>query len=118
MAHPSGSSRIGTILAACLGGEPGADRLRRVGVAAREPKAPTMVLDTVTTIQNFVDVFIGVYILVIILWVLASWIRIPYLLKPVEASCTKSATRISVSGGGSFPRSGRLTCRRSSGRSR
>jgi YggT family protein len=43
-----------------------------------------MVLDTVTTIQNFVDVFIGVYILVIILWVLASWIRIPYSLKPVE----------------------------------
>jgi YggT family protein len=55
-----------------------------VGVAASEPKAPTMVLDTVTTAENFVDVFIGVYILVILLWVLASWIRLPYSLKPVE----------------------------------
>ncbi|HEX4519883.1 MAG TPA: YggT family protein [Gaiellaceae bacterium] len=48
------------------------------------PKAAAMVLDTVTTIQNFVDVFIGVYILVLVLWVLASWFRIPYSLKPVE----------------------------------
>jgi uncharacterized protein YggT (Ycf19 family) len=48
------------------------------------PKPAAMVLDTVTTIQNFVDVFISVYILVIILWVLASWFRIPYSLKPVE----------------------------------
>ena len=43
-----------------------------------------MVLDTVTTVQNFVDVFIGVYTLVIFLWILASWIRVPYSLKPVE----------------------------------
>ena len=43
-----------------------------------------MVLDAVTTAENFVDVFIGVYILVILLWVLSSWFRLPYSLNPVQ----------------------------------
>jgi uncharacterized protein YggT (Ycf19 family) len=43
-----------------------------------------MVLDAVTTAKNFVDVFLGVYILVIFLWVLASWFRLPYSLNPVQ----------------------------------
>ena len=43
-----------------------------------------MVLDAVTTAENFIDVFIGVYILVILLWVLASWFRLPYSLNPVQ----------------------------------
>ena len=43
-----------------------------------------MVLDTVSTAENFIDVFIGVYILVILLWVLASWFRLPYSLNPVQ----------------------------------
>ena len=43
-----------------------------------------MVLDAVSTAENFVDVFIGVYILVILLWVLASWFRLPYSFNPVQ----------------------------------
>jgi uncharacterized protein YggT (Ycf19 family) len=43
-----------------------------------------MVLDTVTTISNFVDVFIGVYIIVLLLYVLTSWIRLPYSMRPVQ----------------------------------
>ena len=43
-----------------------------------------MVLDAVGTAERFVDVFIGVYILVIILWIIASWIRLPYSLNPVQ----------------------------------
>ena len=43
-----------------------------------------MVLDAVSTAQNFIDVFIGVYILVILLWVLLSWFRLPYSLNPVQ----------------------------------
>jgi len=43
-----------------------------------------MVLDAVTTAKNFVDVFLGVYILVIFLYVLASWFRLPYSLNPVQ----------------------------------
>ena len=43
-----------------------------------------MVLDAVSTAENFIDVFIGVYILVIILWIIASWIRLPYSLNPVQ----------------------------------
>jgi YggT family protein len=43
-----------------------------------------MVLDTVSSDRQFVDYFIGVYILVILLWVLASWIRLPYSLQPIQ----------------------------------
>ena len=43
-----------------------------------------MVLDAVSTATSFIDVFIGVYILVIILWIIASWIRLPYSLNPVQ----------------------------------
>jgi YggT family protein len=43
-----------------------------------------VVLDAVSTAENFIDVFIGVYILVILLWVLASWFRLPYSLNPVQ----------------------------------
>jgi YggT family protein len=43
-----------------------------------------MVLDAVTTAEHFIDVFIGVYILVIFLWIIASWIRLPYSLNPVQ----------------------------------
>jgi len=43
-----------------------------------------MVLDAVSTAENFIDVFIEVYILVILLWVLLSWFRLPYSLNPVQ----------------------------------
>jgi YggT family protein len=43
-----------------------------------------MVLDAVGTALSFVDVFIGVYILVIILYALTSWITLPYSLRPVQ----------------------------------
>ena len=43
-----------------------------------------MVLDAVSSVREFVDYFIGVYILVIFLYVLASWIRLPYSLRPVQ----------------------------------
>jgi YggT family protein len=43
-----------------------------------------MVLDTVTTAAHFIDVFLYVYIVVIILWALTSMIRLPYSLTPVQ----------------------------------
>ena len=43
-----------------------------------------MVLDAVSTVQQFVDVFIYVYVLVILVWVLLSWFRQPYSLNPVQ----------------------------------
>lgn len=43
-----------------------------------------MVLDTVTQVELFVDVFISVYILLIFVYVLTSWIRLPYSLNPVQ----------------------------------
>jgi YggT family protein len=42
-----------------------------------------MVLDAVTYVQQFLDVFIGVYLIVILLLVLTSWIRLPYGFNPV-----------------------------------
>jgi YggT family protein len=37
-----------------------------------------MLADTVSTIESFVDVFIGVYILLILAFIVLSWVRLPY----------------------------------------
>jgi uncharacterized protein YggT (Ycf19 family) len=37
-----------------------------------------LLFDAVGTIQNFLDVFITVYILVILLYIITSWIKLPY----------------------------------------
>jgi YggT family protein len=34
--------------------------------------------DTVDQIRDFINVFIGVYILVILVYIITSWIRLPY----------------------------------------
>lgn len=43
-----------------------------------------MVLDAVSDVEQFVDVFISVYVLAIFLWILLSWIRLPYSFNPVQ----------------------------------
>ena len=43
-----------------------------------------MVLDTITQVELFLDVFISVYILLIFAYVLTSWIKLPYSLNPVQ----------------------------------
>jgi YggT family protein len=43
-----------------------------------------MVLDAVTQVELFLNVFIGVYILVIFAYILTSWIQLPYSLRPVQ----------------------------------
>ena len=41
--------------------------------------APIGVLsDTASSLQSFVSVFVGIYILLIFAWVILSWIRLPY----------------------------------------
>jgi uncharacterized protein YggT (Ycf19 family) len=37
-----------------------------------------MLADAVTRIESFVDVFIGVYTLMILAFIITSWIRLPY----------------------------------------
>jgi YggT family protein len=37
-----------------------------------------LLADAVSTAQSFVDVFVGVYVLLILVYVLTSWIRLPY----------------------------------------
>jgi YggT family protein len=37
-----------------------------------------LLADAVSTAQNFVDVFIGVYVLLIFAFILMSWVRLPY----------------------------------------
>ena len=37
-----------------------------------------LLFDAVDQIQNFINVFIGVYILVILVYIITSWIRLPY----------------------------------------
>ncbi len=43
-----------------------------------------MLLDVVSKIQLFINVFAGVYTIAVILYVLTSWIRLPYSLQPVQ----------------------------------
>ena len=43
-----------------------------------------LLLDTVTAVEHFLDVFVGVYTLAIFLYVLASWIQLPYSLRPAQ----------------------------------
>ena len=43
-----------------------------------------MVLDAVTQVKLFINVFISVYALVVFLYVLTSWIRLPYSFNPVQ----------------------------------
>jgi YggT family protein len=40
--------------------------------------------DAVSTAQRFVDVFVAVYVLLIFVYVLTSWIRVPYSLNRVQ----------------------------------
>lgn len=37
-----------------------------------------LLLDAVDAVQDFVNVFISVYILVILVYIITSWIRLPY----------------------------------------
>jgi|SRR5690349_23832714 uncharacterized protein YggT (Ycf19 family) len=43
-----------------------------------------LLLDAVSTVQNFVFVFYLVYTLLIFAYVLTSWIRLPYSLNPIQ----------------------------------
>jgi len=43
-----------------------------------------VLLDTVTAVEHFLDVFVGVYTLAIFLYVLTSWIPLPYSLRPAQ----------------------------------
>jgi len=43
-----------------------------------------LLADAVSTAQNFVDVFVGVYVLLIFAYVLTSWIRLPYSFNRVQ----------------------------------
>lgn len=43
-----------------------------------------MLLDAISKIQLFVDVFAGVYVIALILYILTSWLRLPYSLQPVQ----------------------------------
>jgi uncharacterized protein YggT (Ycf19 family) len=42
-----------------------------------------LLADAVSTLQSFVSVFAGVYLLVIFVYILTSWIRLPYSFNPV-----------------------------------
>jgi YggT family protein len=43
-----------------------------------------VLLDAIGSVETFLDVFVGVYVLVIFLYVLTSWIQLPYSLRPVQ----------------------------------
>ena len=50
----------------------------------RRPERGAVVFDAVTQVALFINVFISVYALVVFLYVLTSWIRLPYSFNPVQ----------------------------------
>jgi YggT family protein len=53
-------------------------RSRRTRVPMGDTASSMLLLDAVGAVQNFLDVFITVYILVILAYIITSWIRLPY----------------------------------------
>jgi YggT family protein len=43
-----------------------------------------ILLDAVGTLQQFVSVFIGVYLIVLFVYLLSTWFRLPYSLRPAQ----------------------------------
>jgi uncharacterized protein YggT (Ycf19 family) len=43
-----------------------------------------LLADAVSAIESFVRVFVSVYVLLIFVYILTSWIRLPYSLAPVQ----------------------------------
>jgi YggT family protein len=43
-----------------------------------------VVLDALTQVELFVNVFVTVYTVAILLYILTTWVRLPYSLRPVE----------------------------------
>jgi len=43
-----------------------------------------MVLDAITQVELFVNVFVGVYVLAILAYIITSWVQLPYSLRPVQ----------------------------------
>ena len=41
-------------------------------------RVSAVLFDTASSLQSFVSVFVGIYILLIFVWVLLSWIDLPY----------------------------------------
>jgi YggT family protein len=48
--------------------------MTRMGALA----ATAVLSDTASSLQSFVSVFVGIYILLIFAWVILSWVRLPY----------------------------------------
>ena len=70
-----------------------------------------MLLDAITQVELFVNVFTTVYVLDdLIAYLLTSWVQLPYSLRPVQRFSPTSAIRTCASGAGSCRcRSGRST---------
>ncbi len=53
---------------------PSAAKARSMGV----PASIGVLLDTASSLQSFVRVFVWIYVLLIFAWVIQSWVRLPY----------------------------------------
>jgi YggT family protein len=51
---------------------------------ALRPERAAMLLDAAHSIATFISVFAGVYVIVLIAYILTSWIKLPYSLQPVQ----------------------------------
>ncbi|MFL5955147.1 MAG: YggT family protein [Gaiellaceae bacterium] len=43
-----------------------------------------MLLDAISAVETFINVFVAVYILAILAYILTSWVQLPYSLRPIQ----------------------------------
>jgi uncharacterized protein YggT (Ycf19 family) len=43
-----------------------------------------MVLDAISAVETFINVFVAVYVLAIFAYILTSWVQLPYSLRPIQ----------------------------------
>src|ERR1700690_2763626 len=60
----------------------GSSTRRRRGLLQTE--VSSVVLDAVSKVEQFVDVFTTVYVLTIIAYLLTTWVQLPYSLRPIQ----------------------------------
>jgi hypothetical protein len=72
-----------------------------------------LLADAASTANTLIDTFLWVYILLLFVYVLISWVRLPYTVwvRRVSEFCGTSASRTYGSSGGSCRRSARSTSR-------
>src|SRR5262249_49676555 len=81
---PDAAKRRGVRRAARAASRAGRLLQSGVGFGRIGAKVSAVVLDALTQVERFVNVFVTVYTLAILIYILTTWVKVPYSLRPVQ----------------------------------